>query len=514
MEGKANVVEFSAEACGPPEILPEEIEYFEKIGGGCFGHVYRGKCRGKEVAVKRLFKQDLNEKSLADFKREVEICSRLHHPNILLFMGACTVPGHMAIVTELMPKGNLQALLHDPKAELSLLFRMRMAKDIALGMNWLHRSQPQIIHRDLKPSNLLIDEYRNVKVCDFGLSAVKTIGTTLQDKDSIPGTPLWMAPEVLMGKPLDEKADVYSFAIVMWEMVAQEEPFPEFESYREFRQAICFDNVRPPLTCPPLKQPIPASIRHMMQAAWHKDPPKRPSFDVIIQMFDSVLVDCSVSDSWGNQFWKTHFFGKAYCFWPDFVTAFRKHAGMVPHPEDDIEEKCLKACLAEVLDDPTLKNPPQIVQCEAFGRFLQWFGPVDPEPAKFTQKIVNILSQKWFHGEISKDQADDLLNRMKGRAAFLVRLSTTKAGQFTISKINNKGKINHQRIDYQPGVGFSLKVMNPRGEPKTIQSNDPLPRFIEMVRKELKLKNECSGSRFESLFAKEKKEDTGYTIYE
>jgi serine/threonine protein kinase len=71
---------------------------------------------------------------------------------------------------------------------------------------------------DLKPSNLLVDEWNNIKVCDFGLSAVKPMGEKLKDKDSIPGTPLWMAPEVMMGRPLDEKSDVYSFGIVLWEI--------------------------------------------------------------------------------------------------------------------------------------------------------------------------------------------------------------------------------------------------------------------------------------------------------
>jgi len=206
---------------GPPEIQPEELEYLEKIGGGCFGSVYRGRCRGKEVAIKKLFRQDVDEKTLNDFKKEVHIQSQLRHPNVLLFMGACTTPGKMALVTEMMPQGNLASFLHDPKIDISLYKRIQMARDCVLGMNWLHCSNPVILHRDLKPSNLLLDEHLNVKVCDFGLSAVKARGEKLQDKGGIPGTPLWMAPEVLMGKPLDEKSDVYSFGIVLWEIVTR-----------------------------------------------------------------------------------------------------------------------------------------------------------------------------------------------------------------------------------------------------------------------------------------------------
>jgi serine/threonine protein kinase len=76
--------------------------------------------------------------------------------------------------------------------------RMRMLKEMAQGMNWLHESKPQIIHRDLKPANLLVDANMTVKVCDFGLSAVKeNKAEKLQDKDAIPGTPLFLAPEVI-----------------------------------------------------------------------------------------------------------------------------------------------------------------------------------------------------------------------------------------------------------------------------------------------------------------------------
>lgn len=82
--------------------------------------------------------------------------SHLRHPNIVLFMGACTELGNLMIVTELMPKGSLGDLLANPKIEITLLQKIKMMKDIALGMNWLHCSKPPIIHRDLKPSNVLV----------------------------------------------------------------------------------------------------------------------------------------------------------------------------------------------------------------------------------------------------------------------------------------------------------------------------------------------------------------------
>jgi len=336
---------------GPPEIQPQEIKYLEKIGGGCFGEVYRGKCRGIEVAVKRLNRQDLDPKTLADFKKEVEIMSKLNHPNVVLFMGACTTPGHMAIVTELMPKGNFAQLLHDPKVDLSLQRRMRMAKDAALGMNWLHESNPCILHRDMKPQNLLIDKDLNVKVCDFGLSVVKPRGEVLRDKDSIPGTPLWMSPEVLQGKDVDEKSDVYSFGIVLWEILMKEEPFAHHDDYVTFKRAVCFKNERPPIpnTCLP-------SLKFLIESCWQKDLTKRPSFAQIIPMLDIVIVDSNIADPAGRELWKKYFLGKDEVGWDDLLTALVKEVALPPSDSEDLHIRCLKAVLAEKSKDPTQKN--------------------------------------------------------------------------------------------------------------------------------------------------------------
>lgn len=148
--------------------------------------MYQGRARSKDVAVKMLHKQDLDAKTLNAFRKEVEILSQIYHPNIVLFMGACTIPGSMCIVTELLGR-DMESLLQDKNVVLPLYLRMKMAKDASLGMAWyarraprpicgssvsdrLHGADPVFIHRDLKTANLLVDANYNVKVCDFGLS--------------------------------------------------------------------------------------------------------------------------------------------------------------------------------------------------------------------------------------------------------------------------------------------------------------------------------------------------------
>lgn len=123
-------------------------------------------------------------------------------------MGAVVEPDNLMIVTELMQHGSLHSLLQDPQRSKSISFaqRMRMAKDAALGMNWLHLSKPCFIHRDLKPANLLVNDDFGVKVCDFGISLAKKAGESF-NFGSI-GTPVYMAPELLQNQEYDESVDV------------------------------------------------------------------------------------------------------------------------------------------------------------------------------------------------------------------------------------------------------------------------------------------------------------------
>jgi hypothetical protein len=143
------------------EIHPDEIVLGAKLGDGCFGAVFRGVCRANDVAVKIPLVQLLDEAQLLLLRTEVEIMSANPHPNIVLFMGACTIPGQFKIVTELM-HGDLDTLLKRSSLRFSLFDKMRMAKDAALGVNWLHCSNPPIIHRDLKAANLLVRPQRAV----------------------------------------------------------------------------------------------------------------------------------------------------------------------------------------------------------------------------------------------------------------------------------------------------------------------------------------------------------------
>jgi len=494
---------------GPPEISPNELKYIKKIGSGCFGNVYLGEVRGLKVAIKKLFKQDLNQRSLNEFKKEVEFCSRLNHPNCLLFMGACTAPGEMAIVTELCERGNLETLLHNDKAQLSLYRRMIMAKETAVGMAWLHGMDPMIIHRDLKPSNLLVDKHGQIKVCDFGLSAIKPAHEKLKDKDTIPGTPLWMAPEVMMGRQVDEKADVYSYGIVLWEIVTQLVPFPGISSFPKFRQAICLNNERPPLT-----DDILPSIQDLLNLCWHKDPGSRPSFKQIIDMIDALLPGCAINDPEGADFWKEKFFGKEYVPVEEFLPAFCDHFSL--QTPEKIPLECFKALVVTEHRD-TIMTPIEIVKIDNFGNLLDNFGPISSKvKSKETVKTVTIFDriyrlckQPWFHGDITKDKAEQLLKAYKPEY-FLVRLSTTVSGCFTVSRVTPSQKIHHQRIDWSRETQtFKAKIIVNRQAKEVTSSGKSLRSFLNLIKGDLHLSTACPGSKYRPIFQKTRVIGTG-----
>ncbi|KAF5946040.1 hypothetical protein HYC85_016268 [Camellia sinensis] len=224
----------------------------------------------QEVAVKKFLDQDFSGAALVEFRSEVRIMRRLRHPNVVLFMGAVTRPPNLSIVTEFLPRGSLYRIIHRPNCQIDEKRRIKMALDVAKGMNCLHTSIPTIVHRDLKSPNLLVDNNWNVKVGDFGLSRLKH--NTFLSSKSTAGTPEWMAPEVLRNEPSNEKCDVYSFGIILWELATLRLPWSGMNPMQVVG-AVGFQNRR--LDIPKEVDPLVARI---IWECWQTDPNLRPSF--------------------------------------------------------------------------------------------------------------------------------------------------------------------------------------------------------------------------------------------
>ncbi|KAL1557310.1 mitogen-activated protein kinase kinase kinase [Salvia divinorum] len=274
VDASGNNVQIEPVLNGVAEILWEDLQIGERIGIGSYGEVYRAEWNGTEVAVKRFMKQDISGDALAQFKCEIEIMLRLRHPNVVLFMGAVTRPPHMSILTEFLPRGSLYKLLHRPNIQIDEKRRLKMALDVAKGMNYLHTSHPIIVHRDLKTPNLLVDKNWAVKVGDFGMSRLQH--HTFLSSKSAAGTAEWMAPEVLRNEPSNEKSDVYSFGVILWELATLRVPWTEMNSMQVVG-AVGFQGRH--LDIPSTVDPLVAEI---ISDCWNRNPQARPSFAQII----------------------------------------------------------------------------------------------------------------------------------------------------------------------------------------------------------------------------------------
>jgi len=262
------------------EIPLVELSFGPRVGRGGYGEVYRGMWGGTEVAVKMLFTDNMNAKLLSDLRKEVDLLCKLRHPNILLFMGACTEPVTPCIVTEYLARGSLASILMDQTVEIEWGLTLQVAIDCARGMAYLHSRNPVIIHRDLKTDNLLVDDNWQVKLADFGLATVKsrTFAKTMC------GTTGWVAPEVLAEEGYTEKADVYSYAIILWELLTRQIPYAGKNTMQVVRSVDRGERLSIPPTCPP-------DYAKLINHCWGTDPSVRPSFANVLVTLERMRAD-------------------------------------------------------------------------------------------------------------------------------------------------------------------------------------------------------------------------------
>ncbi|KAH8521640.1 hypothetical protein H0E87_002620 [Populus deltoides] len=272
-------------------IKNEDLEELKELGSGTFGTVYHGKWRGTDVAIKRIKKSCFTgrsseqERLTVEFWREAEILSKLHHPNVVAFYGVVQdgPGGTLATVAEFMVNGSLRHVLLSKDRHLDHRKRLIIAMDAAFGMEYLHSKN--IVHFDLKCDNLLVnlkDPLRPIcKVGDFGLSKIKR--NTLVT-GGVRGTLPWMAPELLNGS--SSKVDVFSFGIVLWEILTGEEPYANMH-YGAIIGGIVNNTLRPPVP-----SFCDSEWRLLMEQCWAPDPLARPSFTEITRRLRVMSAAC------------------------------------------------------------------------------------------------------------------------------------------------------------------------------------------------------------------------------
>ncbi|XP_021294970.1 serine/threonine-protein kinase STY17 [Herrania umbratica] len=275
------------------EIDPKELDFTNSvdISKGTF---CRASWRGTEVAVKRLGDEVLtDEDKVRAFRDELALFQKIRHPNVVQFLGAVTQSSPMMIVTEYLPKGDLRLFLKG-KGALQPMKALRFALDIARGMNYLHENKPApIIHRDLEPSNILRDDSGHLKVADFGVSKLLTVKEdkplTCQETSC-----RYVAPEVFKNGDYDTKVDVFSFALILHEMIEGHPPFSAKQE-NEVPQAYA-SRERPPFKAP--AKHYAHGLKELIEDCWNEKPAKRPTFRQIITRLESIHNSFSHKKRW------------------------------------------------------------------------------------------------------------------------------------------------------------------------------------------------------------------------
>ncbi|KAI9395496.1 hypothetical protein POPTR_005G246500v4 [Populus trichocarpa] len=273
----SNLMNVPADSIDVWEIDARQLIREKKIANGSSGDLYKGTFCSQDVAIKVLRGEHLNNKLQSEFYQEVSIMRKVRHKNVVKFIGACTRPPSLCIITEFMSGGSMYDFLHKQKGSLSLQSLLRVAIDVSKGMHCLH--QNNIVHRDLKSANLLMDENGVAKVADFGVARV-------QDQTGVmtaeTGTYRWMAPEVIEHKPYDHKADVFSFGIVLWELLTGKLPY-EHLSPLQAAVGVVQQGLRPSI--PSHSHP---KLAELLERCWQQDPSLRPDFSEIVELLQQL----------------------------------------------------------------------------------------------------------------------------------------------------------------------------------------------------------------------------------
>ncbi len=257
----------------------------KRIGSGTFADVFEASLRSKDgvttqVAAKKLYSKlctlDTVDEVRENHQTELDFQCKLHHENIVTFIGVVLTDTTIIFVSELAVNGSLYDYLkhHHPLSERRRLHWMLQA---AKAIQYLYRNN--VVHRDIKSLNYLVTDDNKLKLCDFGIakSITRTVDTI--QKGSFP----WMAPEVFIEQKVSHKSDIYSYGIVVWELVTGKIPFDNMDG-AAIMWAVGNDKRRPdiPADCP---QPI----RRLLSKCWDGDRRKRPHIDSIVSDVKSMI---------------------------------------------------------------------------------------------------------------------------------------------------------------------------------------------------------------------------------
>ncbi|KAK8888046.1 hypothetical protein M9Y10_039106 [Tritrichomonas musculus] len=254
----------------------EDLTFEERIGAGSFGEVWTGRLKNYKscVAIKKLHITDLSENQISSYRHEVSSLNLPEHSFIVPFIG-CTLTAPYCIVTKYIPNDSLYNALRDDPKKLNLTPTdlTTIAFGIADGMKFLHSKG--ITHRDLKSQNILIDENKLPVICDFGSSRKATSSQPLKTAEC--GTTNYMAPEFIKAEAYTNSVDVYSYGMILWEMLTKKLPFENSQPH-QIIYSVLIEHKRPTIPAG-----APEALASLIKSCWSDDSDERPSFSEILK---------------------------------------------------------------------------------------------------------------------------------------------------------------------------------------------------------------------------------------
>ena len=304
-----------------------EVQKAQLLNSAGLSHFFVAEFRGEKVLQKVIKYRNIDDRVLASFEKEVAVLSTLSHPNIVRFIGAKATPPDLFMVLEWMARGSLSSIILDLSHEISWEQRIRWARDVARGIEYLHSLKPKIIHRDLRADNVMVNSENVAKVSEFGLSRRKRFALKASPRSSVEvgevdplklsrssdkgkeensnsnnnnnsnnssghiekfafvseGGPAFTAPELLVGKEYTEKVDSFNFGVLLWQLVTRQIPH-RGRPHLEVAEGVAHAQLRPAIP-----DYVPDEAKSVIQACWAEEEDKRPGLDAIVPLLDEIL---------------------------------------------------------------------------------------------------------------------------------------------------------------------------------------------------------------------------------
>lgn len=290
-----------------PEIPYQKLTDLYYLSRGGFGTVFKAQHSDwrTTVAIKCLkLDSPFGERERNCLLKEAEVLHKARFNYIIQIFGICNEPEFFCIVTEFMSNGSLDLLLHekDMYPVLAWPLRLRILYEIALGVNFLHNMNPPLLHHDLKTQNILLDGEFHVKIADFGLSKWRQLSVSKgsgSKTTEMGGTVIYMPPEEYdpsKSRRADVKHDMYSYAIIMWEVLSRQIPFEDVTNPMQIMFSV-LRGTRPDTSLDSLSADIPSreTLISLMTCGWTANPDDRPSFlkclielEPMVRKFDEI----------------------------------------------------------------------------------------------------------------------------------------------------------------------------------------------------------------------------------